>query len=49
MSTAQALQEMMDVWSSIMGDVKKQFPNASEEEIYRISKGVMNRSLGLAE
>jgi hypothetical protein len=44
---AQDLQEMMNGWNTIMAAARKEFPNASEEELFQIAKGAMNRALGL--
>jgi len=46
--TASVMQEMMTVWNRISSAAKDQFPSASAEELYQITKGAMNSSLGLA-
>lgn len=45
MTTQQAIKEMMEAWNTIMEAVKKQFPNASEEELYQIAKGAMDHAI----
>jgi hypothetical protein len=47
MTTTEALKEMMAAWDKIMETARRQFPNASEEELYQIAKGAMNHQLGL--
>ena len=47
MTTAEALKEMMDGWNKIMEAAHKQFPAATEEELYQIAKGAMNHALGI--
>ena len=42
---AQDIKKMMTVWNGIMAKARKQFPNASEEELYRIAKGAMDHAL----
>ena len=44
---AKDIAEMMRVWNSIIAKVRATFPRASEEEVYQISKGAMNKSLGI--
>lgn len=42
-----AVAEMMGVWGEIRKAAKKQFPKASEEELFQICSGAMNHALGL--
>lgn len=41
------LKEMMAAWNTIEAAAKSQFPNATAEEIYQITKGAMNRALNI--
>lgn len=41
------LAEMMAGWNKIEAAAKAQFPNATKEELYEITKGAMNHALGL--
>jgi hypothetical protein len=41
------LQEMMAVWNKITAAARAQFPKATEEELYQITKGAMNHALKL--
>lgn len=45
MTTAQAIKEMMAGWMKIEAEAKKQFPNATAEELYQICKSAMNHAL----
>jgi hypothetical protein len=45
MTTAQAIAEMLQAWNTIMTEARKQFPGATEEELYQIAKGAMNHQL----
>jgi len=47
MTTAEALEKMMEGWNTIMAAARQQFPNATEEELYKIAKGAMNHALGI--
>lgn len=47
MTTAEALKEMMEAWNKIMESARQQFPKATEEELYQIAKGAMNRAVGI--
>ena len=47
MTTAEALKEIMDGWNKIMEAARKQFANATEEELYQIAQGAMNHALGI--
>ncbi len=38
LTTAEAIAKMMEAWKKIEAQAKKQFPNASKEELYRITK-----------
>lgn len=49
MTTAEAIKEMMEGWNKIMEAARQQFPGASEEELYQITKGAMNHALGTAD
>ena len=44
---AQDIQEMMNAWNKIQAAARAQFPKASEEQIYQLTAGAMNYSLGL--
>ncbi|UOF80938.1 hypothetical protein [Caudoviricetes sp.] len=44
---AQDLKEMMNGWNKIEAAARKQFPNASAEEIYQITSGAMKQALGI--
>lgn len=44
---AQDLQEMMNGWNTILAAARREFPAASEEEIYQIAKGAMAHTLNL--
>ena len=48
MTTQQAIAEMMNAWNTIVAAARKQFPQASEEEIFQIAKTAMNHTLKLA-
>ena len=41
------LAEMMAGWNKIESAAKAQFPNATKEELYEITKSAMNHALGL--
>jgi len=45
MNTAEALQEMMDGWNKIMAAARREFPTATEEELYHIAAGAMKHAL----
>jgi len=38
---------MMEAWNKIQKAARQQFPNATEEELYEITKDAMNHALGL--
>lgn len=40
------LKEMMGAWTKIEDAARQMYPNASKEEVYRLTSGAMNRSLG---
>ena len=42
---AETLKEMMEAWNKIMAAARKQFPMATEEELFEIAKGAMNHAL----
>ena len=44
-AAANDIAEMMNAWNKIQAAARKQFPNASEEEIYQIAKGAMLHTL----
>jgi hypothetical protein len=41
------LKEMMQGWNTIEAAAKKQFPNATKEELYEICKDAMDHAIGL--
>lgn len=45
MTTAQAIQEMMDAWNTIMAKARTEFPLANEEELFSIVSDAMNKAL----
>lgn len=45
MTTAEAIAEMMEVWNNIFSAAKQQFPGASDEKLYQITKSAMNKAL----
>ena len=47
-SFADDLAQMMRVWNKIMADAKKQFPNASSEELYQIAFGAFRQQLKMS-
>ena len=38
---------MIDGWNTIMAAARQQFPAATEEELYQISKGAMQHALAM--
>ena len=44
-AAAKDIAEMMNAWNKIQAAARKQFPTASEEEIYQIAKGAMWQAL----
>jgi len=48
-TAASDIGEMMAGWNKIQDAARQQFPNASEQEIYRITSGAMNHALGLKD
>jgi len=42
---ADDIAEMMNAWNKVQAAARKQFPDASEEEIYQITKDTMNAAL----
>jgi hypothetical protein len=44
---ASDLREMMHVWNHIEAKAREWFPDATEEEIYQITKRAFDHSLGL--
>lgn len=47
LTTAQAIGELMNGWNTIMAAARKQFPTSSEEELFQIAKGAMDKAVGL--
>jgi len=47
MSAPEAIAEMMSAWNKVEAAAREQFPSASDEEIYQITKGAMNEWLNL--
>jgi hypothetical protein len=47
-SIASDIAEMMRVWNKIMATAKKQFPNASSDELYQIALGAMKSQLKMS-
>lgn len=45
MTTPEAIAKMMEAWNKIEAQAKKQFPNASKEELYRITKSAFESAL----
>ena len=45
LTTAEAIAKMMEAWNKIEAQAKKQFPNASKEELYRITKSAFASAL----
>jgi hypothetical protein len=45
LTTAEAIAKMMEAWKKIEAQAKKQFPNASKEELYRITKSAFESAL----
>ena len=48
MNLAQDLQVMMNGWHKIEAAAKAEFPNASSEEIYQITKNAMMHALKIS-
>lgn len=44
---AQDIATLMNGWNKIEEAAKKQFPNASKDEIQKITAGAMNHALGI--
>lgn len=42
------LMEMMDAWTVITDQARAQFPNASEDQIFEITKNAMMHALHIA-
>lgn len=47
MTTLEALKELMEAWNRVEAAAREFFPNASDEEIFKIVSDKMNESLGL--
>lgn len=43
------LAQMMGAWDRIAAAARREFPNASDEELYQITAGAMNHALGLSK
>ena len=48
MTTAQAIAEMMAAWNKVEALAREQHPTATDEQIYSLTKSVMDKSLNLA-
>lgn len=46
-TAADDIREMLSAWNKIQSAARRQFPQANDEEIYRLTAGAMNHSLGL--
>lgn len=46
-TAAQDMQEMMNGWNTIFAAARREFPTASEEEIYQIAKDAMAHTLNI--
>jgi len=46
-NTAQDLQEMMNGWNKIMAAARREFPTATEENLFQIASGAMKNALGV--
>lgn len=42
------LREMMAAWATIEAAARREFPNASADELYQICRGAMDHALGLS-
>lgn len=42
---AEDLKKLMDGWNTIEEAAKKEFPNATKDELYEITKGAMDFAL----
>lgn len=48
MTAVQAIAEMMQKWNEVYAAAQKKYPSASIEELYMMTKAVMDKSLNLA-
>lgn len=48
MTITEAIKELMNGWNTIEKAAKEQFPKATNDEIYHITAGAMDYSLGLS-
>lgn len=46
-AAASDIREMLAGWNKIQSAARRQFPDADEQEIYRLTAGAMNHALGL--
>lgn len=46
-AAAKDIAEMMAAWNTIMAAARHEFPAASDEKLFEITKGAMNHSLGI--
>lgn len=49
MTDAEAFREIMDAWNTILSVARQHYPAATDEEIYQITRGVMDHALTTAE
>lgn len=47
MHAAEAIAEMMQVWSGLFAKVREEHPQASDEEVYQMARSLMNRAVGI--
>jgi hypothetical protein len=47
MNAVPAIKELISAWTTIEAQVKQRFPTASQDDVYRMTAALMNRSLGL--
>lgn len=45
---AATLKEMIEAWNRTMAAARRQFPSATQSELYQIVKGAMDRACGIA-
>jgi hypothetical protein len=43
----ESFRELLNAWNLLMECVRLQFPEATNEEVYRITRDAMNRVVGL--
>jgi hypothetical protein len=44
---AKAIAELMNAWNMIEARVKAAYPNASKEDVYRLTAAAMNKAVGV--